>query len=113
MLGRDGSGFSAGMLRLVRTELAKEPELADYRLTETDTIRVDAVRGVTLNTPRYQSPSRLMTKMEMTLDVSAVPKAAKAVASNESPELISAVTYTVTLDLFPEAVLVLGLSVYV
>ena len=112
VLGKDGSGFSTGMLRLIRTALAREPELDGYRLTETDTIRVDAVRAVTLNTPRYQSPSRLMTKMEMTLDVSAVPKAAKAVASNESPELISAGTYTVTLDLFPEAVFVLGLSVY-
>ena len=140
VLGKDGSGLSSGMLRLVRTALGKEPELADYRLTENDTIRVDALRAVRLTTPRYAVPSRLMTKLELTLDVSAAlkegrtgrivdeeelhfdeiegpertpaPTGTPAPAEESAPELVSAGTYTVTLDLFPEAVFLLGLSVY-
>ena len=34
VLGRDGSGLSKGMLRLIRTALSREPELDDYRLTD-------------------------------------------------------------------------------
>ena len=106
-LGKDGSGFSAGMLRLLRAALSKEPELKNYRLGETDLLRVDAVKSIRLTDPRYKSPSRLMTRMEITADFAAVPKAAKADAAPEP-----AGTFTVTLDLFPEAVFMLGLSVY-
>ena len=110
VLGKDGTGLSAGMLRLIREALANEPELKAFRLSDTDTVRVDAVRAVTLTTPRYKAPSRLMTKMELTLDVSAAP--AGTGAAEDPPALIPAGTYTVTLDLFPEAVFLLGLSVY-
>ena len=140
VLGRDGSGLSAGMLRLIRAALEKEPELANYRLTEQDTIRVDALRSVRLTDPRYAAPSRLMTKIELTLSVSAAlkdgrtgrlfdeeelhfdeidhpdrspaPTDTPAPAENSVPDLVPAGTYTVTLDLFPEAVFLLGLSVY-
>ncbi len=138
VLGRDGSGLSKGMLRLIRTALSKEPELADYRLTEQDEIRVDRIRAVAVTTPRYAAPSRLMTKLEMTIAVSAALKPGRTgrvvdeeelhfdeieypdrptpSASPEpeegAPELVSAGTFTVTLDLFPEAVFLLGLSVY-
>ena len=140
VLGKDGSGLSAGMLRLIRAALEKEPELADYRLTENDEIRVDALRAVQLTSPRYPAPSRLMTKLELTLTVSAALKEGRtgriideeelhfdeidhpeltsaptdtpAPAEERAPELVSAGTYTVTLDLFPEAVFLLGLSVY-
>ena len=138
VLGRDGSGLSKGMLRLIRTVLSKEPELADYRLTDQDEIRVDRIRAAAVTTPRYAAPSRLMTKLELTIAVSAALKPGRTgrvvdeeelhfdeieypdrptpSASPEpeegAPELVSAGTFTVTLDLFPEAVFLLGLSVY-
>ena len=145
VLNRDGSGLSAGMLRLIRAALEKDPEFSDYRLSDKDEIRVDAIRSVVLTTPRYQAPSRLMTKLELTLDVSAVLKegrtgriaagritdedelhfdeielpelsASPAVSpvpeTNNVSSLTSAGTCTVTLDLFPETVFLLGLSVY-
>ena len=140
VLNKDGSGLSDGMLRLIRAALEKKPEFSDYRLTESDPIRVDAVRAVTLTAPRYQAPSRLMTKMELTLAVSAVlkegrtgrvtdeeelhfdeieqpdltaaPELTPEPAEPGAPVLSAAGTCTVTLDLFPEAVFLLGLSVY-
>ena len=93
VLGRDGSGLSRGMLRLIRTELAKESALAGRLPEKPEDLKVDAIRSVKLTTPRYKEPSRLMTRMEMTLDVSGG-------------------TYSITLDLFPETVFMLGLSVY-
>ena len=142
VLGRDGSGLSAGMLRLIRTALAKEPELDDFRLGDGDAFRVDRLRAVKVTTPRYASPSRLMTKLELTVSVSAVlkegrtrrastgdeeeldfediafpertaaPAATPVPGADPAPEFVSAGTCTVTLDLFPEAVFLLGLSVY-
>lgn len=138
-LGRNGSGLSSGMLRLIRAALEKQPELDDYRLTEKDEIRVDRIRAVAVTTPRYKAPSRLMTKLELTLDISAVLKpgrtgrvideddlsfeeiehpdrtsapAVTASAESSAPVPVPAGTFTVTLDLFPEAVFLLGLSVY-
>ena len=140
VLNRDGTGLSAGMLRLIRAALEKEPELSDYRMTDTDEIRVDKIRAAGLTAPRYQAPSRLMTKLELTLDISAVlkegrtgritdeeelhfdeidlPDSAAAPVPAPAPEeagtqeLSAAGTFTVTLDLFPETVFLLGLSVY-
>ncbi len=93
VLNKDGSGLSRGFLRLLREALASEPELKQQGLTDEETFRVDAIRSVELTTPRYKKPSRLMTKMVITL----------AIAGSE---------YTVTLDLFPDTVFMLGLSIY-
>ena len=143
VLSRDGSGLSSGMLRLIRTALEKDPELSDYRLSDSDPIRVDAIRKIGLTTPRYPSPSRLMTRLVLTLDISAVlkegrtgrssrafnedelhfdeidgpdptavPETEPAPAEEGTPVLTSAGTCTVSLDLFPDAVFLLGLSVY-
>ena len=140
VLSKDGTGFSAGMLRLIRAALEKDPLMDDFRLAEADTIRVDAVRAVQLTVPRYKAPSRLMTRLELTLDISAVLKEGRSAPSGDEeelhfdeiehpewtpaptatpaptepgrPELVSAGTRTVTLELFPEAVFLLGLSVY-
>ena len=138
VLQKDGSGLSAGLLRLIRAALAKEPELDDFRLTEKDEIRVDAIRGVKLTTPRYKAPSRLMTRLELTVSLSAVLKEGRTrrgtdedelsiseilypdrtaeptdtPAAEAVPELIPAGIYTAVLDLFPETVFQLGLSVY-
>ena len=93
VLNKDGTGLSKGFLRLLREALAGEPNLKQQGLTEEETFRVDAVRSVELTTPRYQKPSRLMTKMVIGLEI----------AGGE---------YTVTLDLFPDTVFMLGLSIY-
>ena len=93
VLNKDGSGLSKGFLRLLRQALAGEQELKQQGLTEEETFRVDAVRSVELTSPRYKKPSRLMTKMVITLEI----------AGGE---------YTATLDLFPDTVFMLGLSIY-
>ena len=93
VLEKDGSGLSKGMLRLIRTELAKDSKLAGQLPERPEDLKVDAIRSVTLTTPRYPAPSRLMTRMEIALDVCGG-------------------TYDVTLELFPETVFMLGLSVY-
>ena len=93
MLGKDGSGLSRGMLRLLHTALSKEAELAGRLPEKTEDLKVDAIRTVKVTTPRFKAPSRLMTKLKMTVDAYGG-------------------TWDVTLDLFPEAVFLLGLSVY-
>ena len=143
VLGRDGTGLSSGMLRLIRTALEKDPEFSDYRLSASDTIRVDAIRNVELTTPRYPSPSRLMTCLVLTMDISAVlkegrtgrtgrvfnedelhfdeidgpdptsvPASTPAPVEENTPVLSPAGVCTVSLDLFPDALFLLGLSVY-
>ena len=93
VLGRDGSGLSRGILRLLHQELSKEAELAGRLPEKPEDLKVDAIRSVKLTTPRYAAPSRLMTRLEITLD---------ALGG----------TWDTALDLFPEAVFFLGLSVY-
>ena len=93
VLSKDGSGLSRGILRLIRTELVKEAELSGRLPEKPEELKVDAIRAVKLTTPRYAAPSRLMTRMEVTLDVYGG-------------------TYSLSLNLFPEAVFLLGLSVY-
>ena len=139
VLNRDGTALSPGFLRLLREALEKDPALDDFRLSDTDEIRVDAIRSVELNTPRFSAPSRLMTRMTLTLDFSALlkpgrtgriadeeeldleevlnpdraggPEATPAPAGTAEPGPVSAGTHTVTLELFPETVFMLGLSI--
>ena len=122
-------------LRLLRAALKKDPELDDFRLEPEDEIRVDAVRAVELSAPRYKEPSRLMTKITLTVKISAAlkPGRTRSIADEdelsfedeENPDLtpapavggedhtlIPAGTHTVTMDLFPDVVFMLSLSVY-
>ena len=139
VLAKNGEGLSAGFLEQIRSALARQPELDDFRLSDGDPFRVDAIRAVKLTTPRYKEPSRLMTKLELTVAVSAALKegrtrpagmdaeldindilypdhtaepAVSAAEGDQEPGTVSAGTFTVTLDLFPETVFLLGLSVY-
>ena len=135
ILNKDGSGLSAGFLRLLRAALKKLPELDDFRLEPEDDIRVDAVRAVELTTPRYKEPSRLMTQLTLTVKISAALKPGRtriitdedelSFEDEENPELtpepvtggddrtlIPAGTFSVTMDLFPDVVFMLSLSVY-
>ena len=93
VLGKDGSGLSRGMLRILHQALSKEAELTGLLPEKPEDLKVDAIRSVRLTTPRYAAPSRLMTRLEITLD---------ALGG----------TWDTALDLFPEAVFFLGLSVY-
>ena len=93
VLEKDGSGLSRGMLRLLHTALSQEAELTGRLPDKTDALKVDAIRSVRLSAPRFAAPSRLMTRLEITLEAYGG-------------------TYDVTLDLFPEAIFLLGLSVY-
>ena len=119
-LKKDGSGFSAAFLRLVREALQGEKELDGFRLDEGAVIRVDALRDLSLTSPRYKKPSRLMTKMEFTVDLSAEQKAGStpvpegvdaAPETQAEPVLVPAGTFPVTLDLFPGVISALGLSI--
>ena len=119
-LKKDGSGLSAAFLRLVREALRGEKELDGFRLGEGDVIRVDALRNLSLTSPRYKKPSRLMTKMEFTVDLSAEQKAGStpvpeggdaAPETRAEPVLVPAGTFPVTLDLFPGVIGALGLSI--
>ena len=135
VLNKDGSGLSPGFLRLLRAALKKDPALDDFRLEPEDEIRVDAIRAVELSDPRYQKPSRLMTKITLTLKISAALKPGRtrrivdedelSFEDEENPDLtpapavggddrtlVPAGTHTVTMDLFPETVFMLSLSVY-
>lgn len=135
VLNKDGSGLSAGFLRLLRAALKKDPELDDFRLEPGDELRVDAIRAVELSAPRYPEPSRLMTKMTLTVKISAALKPGRTRSvvdedelnfeDEENPDLtpapavggedrtlVPAGTHTVTMDLFPDVVFMLSLSVY-
>ena len=139
VLYKNGSRFPKAAVRLIKTALAGDAGMADFDLSEEADFRVDAVREVRLAGPRFPDPSRLMTQLVITLDCSAplkaghtlplnreedldledvlhpdrtaVPTATPAPAAAGEPELFSAGTRTVTLELFPEGVFALGLSI--
>ena len=137
VLKKDGSSLSPGMLRLIRTALEKEPEMEDFSLSAEDPFRVDAIRSVRLAAPRFAEPSRLMTKLVMTVKVSAALKPGHAISAGDEDELdiedvlypesaaapaatpvpedpsapVPAGSFTITLDLFPDAVFMMGLSI--
>ena len=139
VLQKNNPELSTGFLRLIRAALAKQKEMDDFRLGEEDVLRVDAISGIRLTTPRYQEPSKLMTEMELTVSISAVLKeghtrpagdedeldindiltpdhtsapATPAPEGEKASEPVSAGTHTIKLPLFPDAVFLLGLSVY-
>ena len=139
-LKKDGTGLSPAVIRLLKTALEDSSGLQDFDLSVDAPFRVDAIRKVSLTDPRYPEPSRLMTRLAVTLDLSAplkpgrtlpqgseedldiedvlepdrtpVPTATPAPAGADGePLLYPAGTHTVTLDLFPETVFALGLSI--
>lgn len=139
LLRKDGTNLPKALLRLIRTALAEDSALKPYDLSEEAEFRVDAIREVRLSDPRFREPSRLMTRIAITLDCSAplkagyslpqdreedldledvlypdrtaAPTATPAPAADGKPALVSAGTRTVTLELFPEGVFALGLSI--
>ena len=115
-LQRDGSGLSAAFVKLLRKAALADPLLAEGVPAE-ESFRIRKLNALELATPRYAAPSRLMTKLKVTFElVPSAPASTIAPAAEEDDVDISALLadrpLTVTLDLFPETVVALGLSVY-
>ena len=135
-LNRDGTDLSPAFVKLLRQAALNNPLLKESVPEEEDFI-IQKLVSLELMTPRYASPSRLMTQLQVAFEIKPVsPKAApesgnpkengasldegapegenltdEAEDDLDITELISAVPMTVTLDLFPETVIALGLSV--
>ncbi len=138
VLKKDGSNLSPAFLRLLREALKSEPEMKDFDLEDGSPFRVDVIRSMLLTTPRYEEPSRLMTKLQISFSCSAALKAghirpeedggeldirdllgdeptptptATPAAENGEPVPIPAGTFDVTLNLFPGVLNALALSI--
>ena len=137
-LKKDGTNLSPAFLRLLREKLRSEPEMKDFDLDDGSPFRVDAVWSLKLTAPRYEEPSRLMTKLQISFSCSAALKpghtrsledggeldirdlleeepaptpAAAPEADPGDPLPVPAGTFDVTLDLFPGVLNALALSI--
>ena len=105
-LNRDGSGLYRRITGLLREAAFKDPLWAKSGFAKTeDAFRVDGFTAMRVKTPRYDSPSRLMTELEITMNVSGKKDPV------ESAEFESAGSVTVTLQIFPDVLDALGLRV--
>ena len=138
ILNKDGSNLSPAFLRLLREALRSEPEMKDYDLEDESPFRVDAIRSLELTAPRYEEPSRLMTRLKISFSCSAALKPGRSRPPEDGGELdirdlmgekptpapsatpepdtgepvpVPAGTFDVTLDLFPEVLNALALSI--
>ena len=136
LLRRDGAGLPEAFGDLLREAVFAQPEMKDFAPLP-EAFRVEEIRSVSLSQPRYASPSRLMTKLEITLSVSGrkylpiatpepdlnyEPDDGEASASPEpAPTPVPALklgdfepagTFSLSLDLFPNALQALNLSIY-
>ena len=123
-LNRDGTDLSPAFVKLLRQAALNNPSLKDS-VPEESEFRIQRLTSLELTTPRYAAPSRLMTQLQVAFEIKPVSKngvpgdetASEGSTGGEDEddlditELISAVPMTVTLDLFPETVIALGLSV--
>ena len=130
-LMRNAEGLSPAFVKLLREAALADPLLRDAVPAE-ESFRVSKVTALELASPRYTAPSRLMTKLKVTFELAPVPREtpespAEETAAADAPgdpetvsveeadlditELLSEVPVTVTLDLFPNTMIALGLSV--
>ena len=115
-LARDGSGLSPAFVSLLRKAALDSPMFRDLVPEETD-FRIRRLVSMELEAPRYAAPSRLMTRLKVTFEV--VPRQTVPSGNTEGggeddldiADLLSSAPFTVTLELFPETVAALGLSV--
>ena len=133
---KDGQNLPEEMVRTLREMIFAQPQMADW-VHQEDAFRIDGVTGVTLTDPRYPEPSRLMTKLEISVSVSG-----KQLLAPETPdpliyepddgeedgtgptpaptaepglrlsEFRPAGTFTVSLNLFPYLIRELQISIY-
>ena len=87
VLKKDGSNLSPAFLRLLREALKSEPEMKDFNLEDGSPFRVDVIRSMLLTTPRYEEPSRLMTKLQISFSCSAALKAGHIRPEEDGGEL--------------------------
>ena len=138
ILKKDGSNLSPAFLRLLRDALKSEPEMVDFDLDDGSPFRVDSIRSLQLAAPRYEEPSRLMTKLQISFVCSAALKPGHIHSQEDDGELdirdlmgeepasaptgapesetgesvpVTAGTFDVTLDLFPGVLNALSLSI--
>jgi len=105
-LNKDGSGLYRRITRLLREAVFADPLWRKGGFAETeDAFRVDAFTAMKLKSPRYESPSRLMTELEVTMNVSGRKD------SSAGSAFESAGPVTVTLQIFPDVLDALGLRV--
>ena len=130
---KDASGLPEPLLEMIIPAILAQPQMADY-VQQPDCLRLDAVTEVSLSKPRFRSPSRLMTKLNLTLQVSGrrllAPVTPDPLTYEPEEDLVSPLpletpssgpvlssftpvgTFTLSLDLFPALIRVLGLSIY-
>ncbi len=69
VLRKDGANLPEALLSAVREAVLALPEMSDFD-RDPASFRVDQISAVSLTSPRYPAPSRLMTKIELTLQAS-------------------------------------------
>ena len=132
-MNRDGTDLSPAFVKLLREAALADPLIRDA-VPEEDAFTVCRLTALELGSPRFASPSRLMTKLTVTFELAPKQKEAPADEAGETgaadnapaaetdavvveendldiTELLAEVPVTVTLNLFPDTVIALGLSV--
>lgn len=66
---KDGRDLPEGLLSAVREAVLALPEMTDFD-RDPASFRIDGITALSLTSPRYPAPSRLMTKIELTLQAS-------------------------------------------
>ena len=112
-LNRDGSDLPPAFLRMLREACMADPAVRELIPAEGE-FRVRRLVDLELTDPRYDAPSRLMTRLRVTFETvqpeeTAAPEEAGDELSIE--DLLPAATITVSLNLFPEGMMALGLSI--
>ena len=132
---KSGKGLPEAFLMILREAIFAQPQMADFVPEET-AFRVDGITALALTTPRYKEPSRLMTKLQLTVSVSgkqyivpetpdpliyepdeeeAVPTEAPALTpepERKQSDFRPAGTFTLEMNLFPSVLRALNLSIY-
>ena len=114
-VSRNAEGLSPAFVKLLREACLADSLLRDAIPPE-DAFRVIGIISLELTAPRFAAPSRLMTKLKVTFGLDTPPAAEPEGQPEEEEdldisELLSGLPVTVTLDLFPETMIALGLSV--
>lgn len=138
-LRKDGKNLPEGLVNAIRETVLSMPEMADFE-KDPACFRVDTITAVSLSAPRYPAPSRLMTKLDITLQASGCrymapetpdpltyePDDGEAGAAEtaspaptETPALTRILsgflpmgTFTLSLPIFPTLLRSLNLSIY-
>lgn len=105
-LNKDGSNLYRRITRLLREAACGSSLWQKSGFgTDEESFRVDRFTSMKMKSPRFESPSRLMTELEVTMDVSGRN-------GNDPDGVFSPVgSVTVTLQVFPDVLDALGLRV--